>query len=629
LPRRALRTSAFDAAAVLFFAALAVYKSGLSSDLSGSVFAGPDPLKDVWVLQWVARHLGEPARVFAGNNFFPSHHAILFNDPLLGPALFAAPVLALGGGPVLAYNLAVLSTLLLASVGFYLLAQRLGADRGAALLAAVTVPYMPPQMQHLSHINLLSLGGFALLALGLLRLLRAPTVAVACATGLAFAGQAGTSGYWAFAALFLAAVIVVWGAASLRRRGSLLGLTLAAVVAAGFLAPYVRGFRALRGSEATLQRGTSERVDLSLDLVSGLWGSGASVWRGVMPGPGDAATLAFPGVVVLGLAAVGLFRGPRRPVALLTAIAVTFFTLALGPRLKVLGHDIAPGPLAALEAGLPFFDAVRHPATFVALTLAALGLLASLGVASVRGRHRAVVTAALIAAALFESHTPPHRRVPVPSPPPPVYARLGSLPRAALLELPITPAGDGLRQWWSIRHGMDLVNGVGAFMPDRYLHLQRLVAREDGGPPGSLEDTPALRYLKHQFPIGYVLVHPEASPALRASVERTPSLEPLFEEHGVRVFRLHRGGSGRVLRRAFRDDQFDRGTLAVRLGGAAGTPVHATFNDHELGWLVLRSRPHEVEWDVHGRLRRGLNVLVLTAEGREDATLELLETSAR
>jgi hypothetical protein len=629
-PRRALRAAAPDALALVGFVAVAVYKSGLTADLGRSVFAGPDPLKDVWVLAWVARHLGDPARVFEGNNFFPSHDAILFNDPLLGPALFAAPVLALGGSPVLAYNLAVLGTLVLGSAAFYGLARGLGASRGAALVAGVTVPYMPPQMQHLSHLNLLTLGGFALLIAGLLRLLRAPTVAVAGATGLAFAWQAGTSGYWAFACVFLSLIVVAFGWRSLREARVVGALILAAAVAAGFLLPYVRAFRALRATEGALARGTAERVDLSLDLVSGLWGSGAWVWRGVMPGPGDTATLAFPGLVVCALAVVGLWRGPRRAGAMLGAIAVAFFALALGPRLKVLGYEAGPGPLAALESSLPLFTAVRHPATFVALTLAALGLLAALGVSSLPGRRRGWITAAVLAAILLESGTPAHRRVPVASDVPAVYGRLQALPRAAILELPITPEGDSRRQWWSLHHGLDLVNGVGAFMPDRYVHLRRLMDREwTGTGPGSLEDTAALRHLKHHFPIGYVVLHVEAPPELRRSLDLTPSLEPLFDEAGARVYRLRRGGVGRVLRRAFRDDQFEAGVVAATVRGNAGTSARALFNDQELGRLALERAPREAAWGVRGRLRRGLNVLVLTAEGPAEAALELLDVSAR
>ena len=168
---------------------------------------------------------------------------------------------------------------MLGSAAFYALARRLGAGRSAALVAAATVPYMPPQMQHLSHLNLLTLGGFALLVLGLLRLLRSPSVPVACATGFAFAWQAGTSGYWAFACVFLSLVVVAGAPARARATARTLAhLALAAVVAGGFLLPYVRGFRALRATEATLARGTADRADLSLDLV--VWPLGHAA-----PGP--------------------------------------------------------------------------------------------------------------------------------------------------------------------------------------------------------------------------------------------------------------------------------------------------------------------------------------------------------
>ena len=607
---------------------LAAYKAGLWRDLGTHVFAGPDPLKDVWVLDWVARHLHRPALVFEGNNFFPSHDAVLFNDPMLGPALFAAPVRALGGGAVLAYNVAVLLVLAVASFGFYLLARRLGASVPAAVLPAVTVPYMPPQMQHLSHLNLLALSGFPFLVLGLLRLLRAPSVPVALATGSMLAWQASTSGYWAFASALLAIVVVAWGYRSLARPRVTACLALAAAVAAAFLWPYVRGFRALRATEGSLARSAAARVDLSLDAISGLWGSGAWLWRGVMPGPGDGATLAFPGLVVAVLAAVGLVRGERRAAALLGAIGLAFWLLALGPRLTALGHDIGPAPLFFAEA-IPLFDAVRHPATFAALTLAALGLRAALGATALGPARRAWPGAVVVGLALLEADTPPHRRVRVPHEMPPVYASFRALPPGAVLELPIGIEADSFRQWWSLHHGRPIVNGVGAFMPDRYVRLMRLVDREWTAPgPGTLEDPAALRFLKHQFPIAYVIVHAEAPHALRAAAAATPSLRPVLERGGARVYALDRGGTGRVLRRAFRDDQFARGVLAVRVGGS-GPAARATFNDIALGGLTPGPDPREAAWPVGPLLRRGLNTLVLTAEGGEDAAVELIEAAAR
>jgi hypothetical protein len=619
-----------DVAAGGFFLLLAAYKSGLWRDLRTHVFAGPDPLKDVWVLDWVARHLHRPGLVFEGNHFYPSHDAILFNDPMLGPALFAAPVRAAGGGSVFAYNVAVLLALAVASFGFYALARRLGADRGAALLPAVTVPYMPPQMQHLSHLNLLAITGFPFLVLGLLRLLRAPSVAVALATGSVFAWQASTSGYWAFAGALLALVIVAWGAPALARPRVLAGLALTAATAAGWVWPYVRGFRALRATEAALARGTADRADLSLDLVSGLWGTGAWIWQRAMPGPGDGATLAFPGLVIVVLAAVALRSGRRREVALLGAIALVFWMAALGPRVKALGHDVGPAPLALAE-GIPLFDAMRHPATFVTLTLAALGLLAALG-ASALGLGRRAWAAVLVAGlALLEADTVPHRRVAVPKVAPPVYASLASLPPGAALELPLGFEEDSVRQWWSLQHGRSIVNGVGAFMPDRYVRLMRLVDKEwMAAAPATLEDTGALRYLKHQFPIQYVIVHADAPDSLRAAAASTPSLVPLVAaEGGALLFRLDRGGAGRVLRRAFRDDQFHEGRIAARLRGAAGTTARATFNDAVLGQVALGPDAAETAWAVAPLLRRGLNTLVLTAEGGAASTVELLEAAAR
>src|SRR5262249_49632125 len=65
-----------------------------------------------WIVSWISHALPtEPQRLFAGNIFQPDEHALAYSEPLFVPALAGAPVRWLGGSPVLAFNLLLVSGL--------------------------------------------------------------------------------------------------------------------------------------------------------------------------------------------------------------------------------------------------------------------------------------------------------------------------------------------------------------------------------------------------------------------------------------------------------------------------------------------------------------------------------------
>jgi len=245
-----LRVAAREAAVLLGFLALAAVETGLFSSLGSRAFAGPDPVIDIWTLHWVATHLlRDPARVFEGNIFFPAHDTVLFSDPLVGPALLVQPLLPFTSNPVLLYNAAVLSALALTSHGLWRLTKALGADGLSALLPGIAVPYCAHQLRHLTQLNLAAICGLPWLLLALLRLLERPGWRTAAATALAFAWQAGTSGYQAFTCAVLSLTVAAWGFRALARPRTIAFALLAALLAGGLLAPYIAGFLRLDAAD--------------------------------------------------------------------------------------------------------------------------------------------------------------------------------------------------------------------------------------------------------------------------------------------------------------------------------------------------------------------------------------------
>jgi hypothetical protein len=212
----------------------------------------------------------------------------------------------------------------------------------------------------------------------------------------------------------------------------------------------------------------------------------------------------------------------------------------------------------------------------------------------------------VLVAAVVETLHPAPVRVEGPSALPESYAWLAEQPRGPVLELPFD---DHVYQLRAIAHGLPLVNGAcGSYEPARYGVLERQIDRHWTEPGDGLEGTAGLLYLKAQFPVRYLLLHPGGSGYLRENVDKTPGTFILVHEtpSGDRVYAVGRGGHGRSLRRVFRDDALRAGPVRARVRGPEGAGVRVFLEDALIDERPLRPAGEELAVDVADRgLRRG------------------------
>ncbi len=134
--------------------------AGLASDVPGDL---GDSLLNMWILAWGADHipglLAGPSGWTAywhGNIFHPEPYALALSEHLFGQALQIAPVYAVTGNPILAYNLVFLSTFVLSAFGAFLLVRDLTGDWRAAFIAGLVYGFLPYRVAQIAHVQVLS-----------------------------------------------------------------------------------------------------------------------------------------------------------------------------------------------------------------------------------------------------------------------------------------------------------------------------------------------------------------------------------------------------------------------------------------------------------------------------------------
>jgi hypothetical protein len=481
---------------LLFAAWAALVTRPLAFRMATHTLPGPDPLSHLWMVSWLTGHAFQPSQLFQGNIFHPAPHAALLTDLSLGTAILVLPLRLFTTEPLVLFNVATLMALAFGGWAFHALVYGLTSHRWAALLSGLLAAFSPEQLAHVFHLNLLSIGWLALFLLGLHRIAERPSVGAALLAGISGALNAQSSGYYAVSGAVIAIVFVAFHARALRRRRAAAALLGAACLAALLTAPYIHEFHEVRDEQGGLRRPLPMSVEMAFQPGRDLRTTGYVYGRilGTQEG-------LFPGLLILVLVPVALYRGGRTAWCFATAAALLVL-LSLGPQLS-LGGRVVPLPYRWLFAGPPF-DSMRHPFTFAAVALLLLAVLAGIGWSRLALSAKPWSGPAVLALAVIETLSPPPDLVRIPPGLPPAYQRLESLPPGAILEVPLFAPETVL---WAARHGRPVLNGAGAFAPLQTLTLDRYIQNHwmEGTPVDADTERPT-PYLVGRFSVRYVIL---------------------------------------------------------------------------------------------------------------------------
>ena len=196
------------------------------------------------------------------------------------------------------------------------------------------------------------------------------------------------------------------------------------------------------GSASYLRPPFDETILLSADLLAFFLPSEFHPWWGSAVKPiADQFTSSlsertvFAGFAVLGLAVAGVLRYRRRA-GLWVLLLASFFVLALGPYVHVLGRIVVPFPLpyAWLYQLVPLVRITRSVSRFDVMVMLSLAMLAVLGLRVVATRRRWVFMCGALIAVEFLAIPYPLTPIEVPAFYQTLRAEQGNF---AILELPI------------------------------------------------------------------------------------------------------------------------------------------------------------------------------------------------
>jgi hypothetical protein len=430
-----------------------------------------DGALNVWAAGWVGHALvHSPSRLFDAGIFYPEKRTLAFSEAMLVQGAVAAPIMAVDGDAVLAYNVSSFVGFVLTGWAFCLLLRRWTGSWSAGYVAGSLAAFNAFTLVQLTHLQFLHAEFIALILFGLDRLIALRRFRDAATLAAGFVLNAFTSVYLMIFSVWLLLFASVARARELWSGGaSAIGkMAAAGALAALLLSPYLWQYAAVSRAMGFVRASDEEEAASWVNYAS--TGSRVHFERWSRNFSARATSNTFPGFVALALIVVAFSdrRNTADPRFRMCAVAAAgCAAISFAPLLPF---------YRALHASIPLFQAVRVLAHIGQVVLLMVASLAGFGMASLARawRHAPGWPAAVIAVVVLVNGEA--LRAPIGytwfDGVPDVYDVLSKEPVAVVAEAPFPIP----QQWFlnapymvnATRHWRPLLNGYSGFRPPSY-----------------------------------------------------------------------------------------------------------------------------------------------------------------
>ncbi len=368
--------------------------------LLGTAIFAPDPVFAVGILEWGYKSLWSPSlHFFDWNIGFPLHNTLANTEHLLGWQILYSPLRWAGASPVAAYDIVLLTSIVLSGLSMACLARHFGTNRYGAWIAGFIFAFVPFHLTHAIHLQTMAVcwSPFALLFLD--RFLARGTATEAAAVATTFILTLLSAIYFGVFLLLVLLVYTLLAHAVGRHRlqwPMIRTLAVTSVLTVLVLLPVTIPYLRFAGSHG-LPHPAATQVDLSVALVNFLrapqW---LAVWSGtwLARDSGLPFTAAFPGLTASVLVGIYLFLHPKdqesgRRDVILGSLGLFALLLSLGPFLKL--RDCCAVRIAGAYIPMPgsvflALPMVRAPVRILMYTYLVGAVLCGLSVSAMTNR---------------------------------------------------------------------------------------------------------------------------------------------------------------------------------------------------------------------------------------------------
>ena len=397
--------------------------------ISESTYSQEDAYICLWGLWWTKHSVLEGLNPYWTNFLFhPMGTSLAFHAYPLTYGLLSIPFQWLiedVPGLVIALNGIILLSFVFSGFGAYLLAFHVTGSRLAGWVAGTLFAFMPFHSLNRVTLHLLAIEFIPFYILSLLRVSEEPTPRRAILMGLWLALTYYSSLEYALYLLIFSFLWLLYRVIfSLRQitRKHIMALAGSCAIFLLLASPLLlQQMDAYSEYDSTISQDFEEVTFWSPALLSFVTPSRMHPYYGqAMASAGELTderpqkwgmrSEASIGWVALGLSMVGLFGLRRGDRAFWCLAALFFFSLSLGPFLRVTGEWLSeiPLPYLLIYEWVPLFRTGRDPTRFIPVAVLMLSIMAAFGVESLlrhfSGKHlRLLVTILLSELILFES----------------------------------------------------------------------------------------------------------------------------------------------------------------------------------------------------------------------------------